>query len=71
MEPSDQFTANLKHKVAKSFPSCTDNSLDDSGLILSGPSNDPFSVFHLLQRVTDTVLSPRICSAATGFSPDE
>lgn len=70
MEPSDQFTANLRHKVAKSFPSCTYSSLDDSGLIWSGPSNDPSSVFHLLRRVTDTVLS-RICSAATGFSRDE
>lgn len=66
-----KFTANPRHKVAESFPSCTYNSLDDSGLILSGPSNDPSSVFHLLRRVTDTVLSPHICSAATGFSPDE
>lgn len=69
VEPSDQFTANRRHKVDKSFPSCTYNGLDNSGLTLSGSLNGPSSIFHLLQRVTYTELSPHICSTAMGSLP--
>lgn len=50
VEPSDQFTANRRHKVDKSFPSCTYNGLDNSGLTLSGSLNGPSSIFHFCRE---------------------